>query len=105
MAVFDVNSRSYLAGVALLLTSSSILILRSTRCEGGVGGLTCVVQMLQSPGLLSPSRVCLTFLAQLLFPTPPRLPQDVLSRHHSPCEFAGRARSNKDNIGAAGGGA
>jgi len=28
-------------------------------------------------------------LNELLFPTPPHLPQDVLSRHHSPCEFPG----------------
>eukprot|EP00983_Pelagomonas_calceolata_P031986 1003626-Pelagomonas_calceolata.AAC.1 len=33
------NSWSCLAGVVLLLTSSLRLILQTTRCEGGVGGI------------------------------------------------------------------
>eukprot|EP00983_Pelagomonas_calceolata_P083247 1156120-Pelagomonas_calceolata.AAC.7 len=36
-------------------------------------------------------KLSLTSLAQLLFSTSPRLPQDALSKHHSPCEFAGLA--------------
>eukprot|EP00983_Pelagomonas_calceolata_P052755 1142988-Pelagomonas_calceolata.AAC.1 len=38
MAVLDVQFLKCLAGVALLFTSSLRFILRSTRCEGGVGG-------------------------------------------------------------------